>query len=73
MNVRVFGKVDTDIRMKEVVGAVSWMGNGKASGVDDVKAEYLKSGPHFMASLSSFLSSFQTYTPIYSISNFPFA
>ena len=44
MSVRVFEKADTDITMTEVVGAVNRLGGGKASGVDDVKAEYLKSG-----------------------------
>ena len=49
MNVRVFEKADTDISMKEVVGAVSRLRNGKASVVDDVKAEYLKSGGNICA------------------------
>jgi len=49
MNVRVFEKADTDISMMEVVGAVSRLGNGKASGVDDVKAEYLKSDGNMCA------------------------
>ena len=44
MSVRVFEKADTDITMTEVVGAVNRLGGGKASGVDDVKAEFLKSG-----------------------------
>ena len=44
MNLRVFEKADTDISIKEVVGAVIRLGNGKASGVDDVKSEYLKIG-----------------------------
>ena len=42
MSVRVTEKSYTDISMKEVVGAVSRLENGKESGVDDVKAECLK-------------------------------
>ena len=49
MNVRVFEKADTDISKKEVVGAVSRLGNGNASGVDDAKAEYMKSGGNMCA------------------------
>ena len=44
MNVRVFEKADAEISMSEVQGAIRKMKSGKASGVDGVKAEYLKSG-----------------------------
>ena len=49
MNVRVFEKADTDITMTEVVAAVSRLGGGKASGVDEVKGEYLRSGGNVCA------------------------
>ena len=45
----MFEKADTDINTKEIVGAVSRLGNGKASGADDMKAEYLKSGGNMFA------------------------
>ena len=38
-----------DVSMKEVFGAVSRLKGGKASGVDEVKAEYLKSGGYVCA------------------------
>ena len=49
MNVRVFEKADVDIGINEVLGAVSRMKGGKASGVDEVKAEYLKYGGYMCA------------------------
>ena len=49
MNVRVFEKADTDVTIKEVLGAVSRLKCGKASGVDEVKAEYLKSREYVCA------------------------
>ena len=49
MNVRVFEKADIDVSIKEVLGAVSRLKCGKASGVNGVKAEYLKSGGYVCA------------------------
>ena len=49
MNVRVFEKADTEISLNEVERAVNKLGCGKASGVDEVKAEYLKSGGYMCA------------------------
>ena len=37
---RVFEKADTDVSIKEVLGAVSRLKFGKASGVDELKAEF---------------------------------
>ena len=45
----MFGKANTDVSMKEVLGAVSRLKCGKTSGVDEVKAEYLKSGGYVCA------------------------
>ena len=44
MNVRVFEKADTDVSIREVLGVMSRLNSGKVNGVDEVKAEYLKSG-----------------------------
>lgn len=49
MNVRVFEKGNMDISLDEVVRAVNRLKGGKASGVDEMKAEYLKSGGHMCA------------------------
>ena len=40
----MFEKADVEISRSEVLGAIRKMKSGKASGVDGVKAEYLKNG-----------------------------
>ena len=42
-------KANTDVSTKEVLEAVSRLNCGKVSGVDEVKAEYLKSGGYVCA------------------------
>ena len=49
MNVRIFEKANADVSVSEVLGAVSRLKGGKASGLDEVKAEYLKSGGYVCA------------------------
>ena len=49
MNMRVFEKANAAVSMKEVLEAISRLKFGKASGVDGVKAEYLKSGGYVCA------------------------
>ena len=49
MNVRVFERANAEVSMREVCGAISRLKCGKASGVDGVKAEYLKSGGYVCA------------------------
>ena len=49
MNVRVFEKADMNVSINEVLEAVRRLKCGKASGVDEIKAEYLKSGGYVCA------------------------
>ena len=49
MNVRVFEKADMNVSVNEVLKAVCKLKDGKASGVDEIKAEYLKSGGYVCA------------------------
>ena len=44
MNVRRFEKASMDVSIKEVCDAIGRLKGGKASGLDGVKGEYLKSG-----------------------------
>merc|ERR1711989_33673 len=48
-NVRIFEKANADVSVSEVLGAVNRLKGGKASGLDEVKAEYLKSGGYVCA------------------------
>merc|ERR1711989_21096 len=49
MNVRIFEKANANVSVSEVLGAVSRLKGGKASGLDEMKTEYLKSGGYVCA------------------------